>query len=55
MVWNPWQEKAASMSDFGDEEYRNMICVEAGYVDKKKELQGGESFKCAQICYVKNL
>ena len=53
VVWNPWKEKAASMSDFGDDEYPTMICVEAGYVNKRKELPGGESFECGQICYVK--
>ncbi len=30
VVWNPWQDKAARMADFGDEEYHTMLCVEAG-------------------------
>ncbi|MGB2978414.1 MAG: D-hexose-6-phosphate mutarotase [Propionicimonas sp.] len=30
VVWNPWVAKAAAMSDFGDEEWRQMLCVEAG-------------------------
>lgn len=29
IVWNPWQEGAASLSDFGDEEWQGMACVEA--------------------------
>ena len=29
VVWNPWIAKAAAMSDFGDEEYHEMVCVEA--------------------------
>lgn len=29
VVWNPWKEKAAKLADFGDEEYRTMLCVEA--------------------------
>ena len=28
VVWNPWIDKAARMEDFGDEEYRQMVCVE---------------------------
>lgn len=28
VVWNPWEAKARAMADFGDEEYREMVCVE---------------------------
>lgn len=28
VVWNPWQEKAVAMSDFDDDGYRQMLCVE---------------------------
>eukprot|EP01025_Chloroclados_australasicus_P043566 TRINITY_DN46728_c0_g1_i1.p1 TRINITY_DN46728_c0_g1~~TRINITY_DN46728_c0_g1_i1.p1 ORF type:complete len:299 (+),score=59.21 TRINITY_DN46728_c0_g1_i1:103-999(+) len=28
VFWNPWIEKAAGMGDFGDEEYKNMVCLE---------------------------
>jgi glucose-6-phosphate 1-epimerase len=28
VVWNPWIEKAKALADFGDEEYRSMLCVE---------------------------
>lgn len=28
VVWNPWIEKAASLADFGDDEWRGMLCVE---------------------------
>jgi glucose-6-phosphate 1-epimerase len=30
VVWNPGAVKAAAMSDFGNEEYHDMICVEPG-------------------------
>jgi D-hexose-6-phosphate mutarotase len=32
VVWNPWIAKSRQMSDFGDEEYERMICVESGNV-----------------------
>lgn len=28
VVWNPWIDKAQRMADFGDDEYRSMVCVE---------------------------
>jgi glucose-6-phosphate 1-epimerase len=40
VVWNPFQEKAAGMSDFGNEEYHDMICVEPGLLsDSSKTNQ----------------
>lgn len=33
VVWNPWAAKAARMSDFGDDEYRDMVCVETTNAD----------------------
>ena len=32
VVWNPWIAKSRQMSDFGDEEYKRMVCVESGNV-----------------------
>jgi D-hexose-6-phosphate mutarotase len=28
VVWNPWVAKAAAMPDFGDDEWKGMLCVE---------------------------
>ena len=28
VVWNPWIAKAVAMADFGDDEWRRMVCVE---------------------------
>jgi D-hexose-6-phosphate mutarotase len=36
VVWNPWAAKAKQMADFGDEEYKQMVCVEAGNVAQNK-------------------
>ena len=44
VVWNPWIAKAQAMTDFGNEEYRNMVCVESGNVASNKIiLLPGES------------
>ena len=32
VVWNPWIAKSRHLTDFGDEEYERMICVESGNV-----------------------
>jgi glucose-6-phosphate 1-epimerase len=32
VVWNPWQQGAAALSDLGKDEWRNFICVEASNV-----------------------
>ncbi len=36
VVWNPWIARAKEMTDFGDEEYLKMVCVESGNVAKNK-------------------
>jgi D-hexose-6-phosphate mutarotase len=36
VVWNPWIAKAHAMPDYGDEEYKEMICVESGNVAENK-------------------
>lgn len=49
VVWNPWIEKAKAMEDFSpDEAYKNMICVEAGYVAGWQTLDPGEAWECGQ-------
>lgn len=36
VVWNPWIAKSRAMPDFGDEEFKQMICVESGNVGQNK-------------------
>jgi D-hexose-6-phosphate mutarotase len=33
VVWNPWIAKAVKMKDFGDDEYKRMVCVETANAD----------------------
>jgi glucose-6-phosphate 1-epimerase len=32
IVWNPWRDGAASLADLGEEEWREMLCVEGGNI-----------------------
>ena len=32
VVWNPWQDGAASLADLGDDEWQEMLCVEASNI-----------------------
>jgi glucose-6-phosphate 1-epimerase len=32
VVWNPWEEGAASLSDLGKDEWRGFACVEASNI-----------------------
>jgi len=41
VIWNPWVEKSKRMEDFGDEEYKNMVCVETGNLHKPVHLAPG--------------
>ena len=36
VLWNPWMAKAQQMPDFGNEEYKQMVCVESGNVAKNR-------------------
>jgi D-hexose-6-phosphate mutarotase len=44
IVWNPAEAKARAMADFGDDEWRGMLCIETANVGRHKiELKAGES------------
>jgi len=44
VVWNPWVEKSKAMGDFGDAEYKEMICVEAGVMGAPVEVPAGATW-----------
>ncbi|KAL6888429.1 hypothetical protein ACP4OV_009455 [Aristida adscensionis] len=48
VVWNPWDKKAKAMPDFGDEEYKNMLCVGAAAIEKPITLRPGEEWQGKQ-------
>lgn len=49
VVWNPWSEGVARMTDFAPAEgYKEMICVESGAVKDWIELGPGESWSGSQ-------
>ncbi|KAG5626629.1 hypothetical protein H5410_011847 [Solanum commersonii] len=44
VVWNPWEKKAKSMVDFGDDEYKQMLCVDGAAIEKPITLKPGEEW-----------
>ncbi|KAL5539373.1 hypothetical protein UlMin_044416 [Ulmus minor] len=44
VVWNPWEKKSKSMVDFGDEEYKQMLCVDGAAIEKPITLKPGEEW-----------
>jgi glucose-6-phosphate 1-epimerase len=44
VVWNPWIDKSRAMADFGDDEWRGMVCVETANIgDASVRLEPGAS------------
>ncbi len=43
VVWNPFVEKSKRLSDFDDEEYHDMICVEPGILSGMEALPPGKT------------
>ncbi|XP_022730662.1 putative glucose-6-phosphate 1-epimerase isoform X2 [Durio zibethinus] len=48
VVWNPWDKKAKTLADFGDDEYKHMLCVEAAAIEKPITLKPGEEWRGRQ-------
>ncbi|KAJ9548381.1 hypothetical protein OSB04_020924 [Centaurea solstitialis] len=45
VVWNPWDKKAKTIADLGDEDYKHMLCVEAAAIERPITLRPGEEWK----------
>nr|KJB41275.1 hypothetical protein B456_007G105200 [Gossypium raimondii] len=43
VVWNPWEKKSKSMVDFGDDEYKQMLCVDGAVIEKPVTLKPGKA------------
>ncbi|KAK9668363.1 hypothetical protein RND81_13G055200 [Saponaria officinalis] len=43
-VWNPWDKKAKAISDLGDDEYKEMLCVDGAVIEKPITLKPGEEW-----------
>ncbi len=56
VVWNPWVRKAHSLSDFADDEWKQMICIEASNVsDSAVHLAPGQHHKMKVIVKVADI
>lgn len=42
VVWNPWIDKSIRLKDFGDNEYKQMVCVETGCIKSQVQLLSNE-------------
>lgn len=50
VVWNPWIEKADTMSDFQPKDaYKQMVCIEAGKVAEFVKLEKHQKWKASQV------
>jgi glucose-6-phosphate 1-epimerase len=53
VVWNPWVQKARALSDLGDEEWMQMICIETSNVsDFAVDLAPGQQHKMKALVRV---
>nr|XP_043623060.1 putative glucose-6-phosphate 1-epimerase [Erigeron canadensis] len=44
VVWNPWEKKSKAMADMGDEEYKQMVCVDGAVIERPVTLKPGEEW-----------
>ncbi|PQQ18778.1 putative glucose-6-phosphate 1-epimerase [Prunus yedoensis var. nudiflora] len=44
VVWNPWEKRSKAIVDLGDEEYKQMLCVNGASIEKPITLKPGEEW-----------
>jgi glucose-6-phosphate 1-epimerase len=55
VIWNPWVQKARAMSDLGDDEWMQMVCVETSNVSAYAvDLSPGQQHKMTAIISVED-
>ncbi|XP_052196824.1 putative glucose-6-phosphate 1-epimerase isoform X1 [Diospyros lotus] len=53
VVWNPWDKKAKTLPDLGNEDYKTMLCVDSAAIESPIVLKPFEEWKGRQeICTV---
>jgi len=56
VVWNPWREGAARLSDLGDGDWAQFICVEASNIlSTAINLAAGQEHRMAAVLSVEKL
>jgi glucose-6-phosphate 1-epimerase len=46
IIWNPWDKKAATMSDLADNEYKTMLCIETANAEKQAiNIPAGDEYR----------
>ncbi|KAK6155226.1 hypothetical protein DH2020_009474 [Rehmannia glutinosa] len=48
VVWNPWDKKAKALPDLGDEDYKQMLCVNSASIETPIVLKPFEEWKGRQ-------
>ncbi|KAK6158327.1 hypothetical protein DH2020_005641 [Rehmannia glutinosa] len=43
VVWNPWDKKYNAITDFGKDEYKHMLCVDAAAIENPITLKPGKN------------
>ncbi|KAK9104345.1 hypothetical protein Scep_021189 [Stephania cephalantha] len=47
-VWNPWDKKAKALPDFGDDEYKTMLCIDSAATESQIILKPCEEWRGRQ-------